>query len=146
MDKHPHSPAREIIVANAIRAVANELRLVDVADYIAFIRLESLASVADIVESAAELYFMPGTLRLGHGCDARVSWSGSPQISLDLELRPGGVTVYFTLELSDDNAAVEVNYVAFDDPAEDPEVNSRYLADALQASRIVRSERPLING
>lgn len=146
MDKQPHSPAREIIVANAIRAVANELRLVDVADYIAFIRLESLASVADIVESAAELYFMPGTLRLGHGCDARVSWSGSPRISLDLELRPGGVTVYFTLELSDDNAAVEVNYVAFDDPAEDPEVNSRYLADALQASRIVRSERPLING
>ncbi|WP_292896999.1 MULTISPECIES: hypothetical protein [unclassified Nitratireductor] len=146
MDKQPHSPAREIIVANAIRAVANELRLIDVADYIAFIRLESLASVADIVESAAELYFMPGTLRLGHGCDAHVTWSGSPRISLDLELRPQGATVYFTLELSADNAGVEVNYVAFDNPSEDPEVNSRYLAEALQASRIVRSERPLING
>ncbi|MAS12310.1 MAG: hypothetical protein CMH69_03305 [Nitratireductor sp.] len=146
MDKQPHSPAREIIVANAIRAVANELRLIDVADYIAFIRLESLASVADIVESAAELYFMPGTLRLGHGCDAHVTWSGSPRISLDLELRPQGATVYFTLELSADNAGVEVNYVAFDNPSDDPEVNSRYLAEALQASRIVRSERPLING
>ncbi|WP_367718192.1 hypothetical protein AB2N04_08025 [Nitratireductor sp. GISD-1A_MAKvit] len=146
MDKQPHSPAREIIVANAIRAVANELRLIDVADYIAFIRLESLASVADIVESAAELYFMPGTLRLGHGCDAHVSWSGRPRISLDLELRPRGVTIYFTLELSDDNAAVEVNYVAFDDPSDDPEVNSAYLAQALRDSRIVRSERPLING
>ncbi|WP_295807296.1 hypothetical protein [uncultured Nitratireductor sp.] len=146
MDKQPHSPAREIIVANAIRAVANELRLIDVADYIAFIRLESLASVADIVETAAELYFMPGTLRLGHGCDAHVSWDGSPRISLDLELRPSGATVYFTLELSDDNAAVEVNYVAFDDPSDDPEMNSRYLAEALQASRIVRTERPLING
>ncbi|MFC5585306.1 hypothetical protein ACFPOD_09290 [Nitratireductor kimnyeongensis] len=146
MDKQPHSPAREIIVANAIRAVANELRLIDVADYIAFIRLESLASVADIVESAAELYFMPGTLRLGHGCDAHVTWSGSPRISLDLELRPQGATVYFTLELSADNAGVEVNYVAFDNPSDDPEVNSRYLAKALQASRIVRSERPLING
>ncbi len=146
MDKQPHSPAREIIVANAIRAVANELRLIDVADYIAFIRLESLASVADIVESAAELYFMPGTLRLGHGCDAHVTWSGSPRISLDLELRPQGATVYFPLELSADNAGVEVNYVAFDNPSDDPEVNSRYLAEALQASRIVRSERPLING
>ncbi|EIM74707.1 hypothetical protein A33O_11078 [Nitratireductor aquibiodomus RA22] len=146
MDKQPHSPAREIIVANAIRAVANELRLIDVADYIAFIRLESLASVADIVESAAELYFMPGTLRLGHGCDAHVTWGGSPRISLDLELRPQGATVYFTLELSADNAGVEVNYVAFDNPSDDPEANSRYLADTLQASRIVRTERPLING
>ena len=89
---------------------------------------------------------MPGTLRLGHGCDAHVTWSGSPRISLDLELRPQGATVYFTLELSADNAGVEVNYVAFDNPSDDPEVNSRYLAEALQASRIVRSERPLING
>ena len=73
MDKQPHSPAREIIVANAIRAVANELRLIDVADYIAFIRLESLASVADIVESAAELYFHAGHIAawpwLRRACD-----------------------------------------------------------------------------
>ena len=48
--------------------------------------------------------------------------------------------------LSADNAGVEVNYVAFDNPSDDPEANSRYLAETLQASRIVRTERPLING
>ncbi|WP_048647411.1 hypothetical protein [Nitratireductor soli] len=146
MNRQPHSPGREIIVGNAIRSVANELRLVDVADYVAFIRLESMASIADIVESAAELYFMPGTLRLGHGCEAHVCWTGNPRIVLDLELRPRGATVYFTLELSAVNAAVEVNYVAFEDPAEDPEENSRYLEQALGAARIVRTARPLING
>ncbi|MCR4268339.1 hypothetical protein [Nitratireductor sp. ZSWI3] len=146
MDRQPHSPAREIIVADAIRAVANELRLVEVSDYVAFIRLESMASIADIIESAAELYFMPGTLRLGHGCEAHVHWTGNPRILLDLELRPRGATIYFTLELSADNAAVEVNYVTFDDPSEDPDENSRYLERALMASRIVRTERPLITG
>ncbi|EKF41553.1 hypothetical protein [Nitratireductor indicus] len=146
MDRQPHSPAREIIVANALRAVANELRLIDVADYVAFIRLESMASIADIVESASELYFMPGTLRLGHGCEAHVYWEGNPRIVLDLELRPGGCTVYCSLELSAENAAVEVNYVAFDDPSEDPEENSLYLEKALMAARIVKTERPLLMG
>ena len=65
-----------------------ELRLVDVADYIAFIRLEHFATVSDLVDSAAELFFMPGTLRLGHGGEAHVGWSEPPRIVLDLELRP----------------------------------------------------------
>ncbi len=63
MNRQAHSNCREVIVANAIQQVVSELRLVDVADYIAFMRLESFASIADIVDSAAELYFMPGTLQ-----------------------------------------------------------------------------------
>ena len=51
--------------------------MVDVADYIAFIRLEHFACLSDLVDSAAELFFMPGTLRLGHGGEAHVDWSGS---------------------------------------------------------------------
>ncbi|MDN2566614.1 hypothetical protein N1F89_10305 [Aquibium sp. A9E412] len=139
MIRQPYSAAREAIVANAIREVANELRLVDVADYVAFIKLESMASIADIVESAAELYFMPGTLRLGHGGEAEVHWSGSPRIVLDLELRPSGATVYFTLALQDRHASVEVNYVAFDEPSDDPEANSALLERALFDARIRKS-------
>ncbi|MCT7377590.1 hypothetical protein [Chelativorans salis] len=139
MNRQPHSAAREIVVANAIQDVANELRLIELADYVAFIRLESMASIADIVESAAELYFMPGTLRLGHGCEAHVTWTDAPRIALDLELRPEGATVYFTLSLSALQASVEVSYVAFDRPSDDPEDNSAFLEAALAKSRIRRT-------
>ncbi|MDZ5698430.1 hypothetical protein [Chelativorans sp. M5D2P16] len=139
MNRQPHSAAREVIVANAIQDVANELRLIELADYVAFIRLESMASIADIVESAAELYFMPGTLRLGHGCEAHVGWTDTPRIALDLELWPKGAKVYFTLSLNPLDAAVEVNYVAFDNPSDDPEANTAFLGEALEDARIRRT-------
>ncbi|WP_173934778.1 hypothetical protein [Chelativorans sp. Marseille-P2723] len=139
MIRQPHSDEREIIVATAIKGVASELRLIELADFVAFIRLESMASIADIVESAAELYFLPGTLRLGHGCEAHVGWTEAPRIVLDLELRPKGVTVYFSLTLSASDASVDVKYVAFDSPSEDPQANSAFLAESLNRSRIYRT-------
>jgi len=124
------------MVADAISEVVSELRMVDIADYIAFIRLERLGNISDLVDSAAELYFMPGTLRLGHGGEAHVAWTGDPRIVLDLELRPRGVTVYFSLTMTAEHASVEVNYVAFDTPLQDPAANSAFLEEALQGSRL----------
>jgi hypothetical protein len=140
MNRQPHSSTREIIVAKAIEGVVAELRLVDIADYVAFIRLERFASISDIVDSAAELYFMPGTLRLGHGGEAHVGWSGASRIVLDLELRPRGATVYFTLSLGETQAGVEVSYVAFEHPAADPEDNTMFLAHSLRTARISKSK------
>lgn len=142
MNLQPHASSREVIVATAIQPVVRELRLVDIADYIAFIRLEHFASLADLVDSAAELYFMPGALRLGLGGEAHVCWTGSPRIVLDLELRPEGAVVYFQLSLTDSSAAVEVNYVSFEAPDEEPEKNTEYLAAAIQHAMIRRSEPP----
>ncbi|ODT18396.1 MAG: hypothetical protein ABS57_06130 [Mesorhizobium sp. SCN 65-12] len=140
MNRQPHADSREAIVANAIQQVVGELRLIDVADYIAFIRLEHFACLSDLVDSAAELYFMPGTLRLGHGGEAHVDWSGNPRIVLDLELRPPGVTVYFQLTLSEHTASVVVNYVSFQRPNEDPERNTELLEAVLERARIRRTE------
>ena len=145
MNRQPHSSTREVIVASAIREVVSELRLVDIGDYIAYIRLERFASVADLVDSAAELYFQPGTLRLGHGGDAHVSWENPPRIVLDLELRPTGATVYFALTLAARHASVEVNYVAFDAPSSDPHENDAFLEAALEHARIRKSE-PAVTG
>ena len=33
-------------------------------------------TVSDLVDSAAELFFMPGTLKLGHGGEAHLGWTG----------------------------------------------------------------------
>jgi hypothetical protein len=140
MNRQPHTASREAIVAEAIKDVVGELRLVDVADYIAFIRLEHFSTVSDLVDSAAELFFMPGTLKLGHGGEAHVGWAGPPRIVLDLELRPSGATVYFALSLENEVASVEVNYVAFDRPDPDPQCNTAFLADAIDRARIRKTE------
>jgi hypothetical protein len=140
MNRQPHANSREIIVANAIEQVVEELRLIDVADYIAFIRLEHFACLSDLVDSAAELFFMPGTLRLGHGGEAHVDWSGSPRIVLDLELRPPGVTVYFQLTLSERGSSVAVNYVSFEKPGENPEHNTALLEAVIEQARIRKVE------
>jgi hypothetical protein len=139
MIRQPHTAAREVVVAKAIEEVASELRLVDVVDYVAYIRLEHFSTIADIVESAAELYFLPGTLSFGHGGEALLGWSGEPEILLDMQLKPKGATVYFTLKLTDRTAAVTVNYVSFDQSSDDPAENSRFLEAALEASRLRRT-------
>jgi hypothetical protein len=140
MNRQSHSSARERLVADAIKEVVSELRMVDVGDYVAFIRMERFANVSDLVDSAAERYFMPGTLKLGHGGEAHLGWSGEPKIVLDLELRPRGATVYFKLAMSADTAAVDVNYVAFEDCAATPTENTAFLGAALESARIRRSE------
>jgi len=140
MNRQPYAASRETIVAEAIKDVVGELSLVDAADYIAFIRLEHFSTVSDIVDSAAELYFMPGTLKLGHGGEAHVSWSEPPRIVLDLELRPAGATVYFALGLEEGCASVEVNYVAFDKPDPDPQRNTAFLVEAIERARIRKTE------
>ena len=146
MIRQSHASSREIIVANAIRDIVAELRMVEVADYIAFIRLEHFACVSDLVDSAAELYFMPRTLRLGNGGEARVGWSEVPSIELDLELRPRGATVYFTLTLRADDASVEVNYVAFDAPDPDPDKNTAFLQSAIEDARIKKTRLTGLSG
>lgn len=143
MNRQPHAESREIVVADAMREVVAELRLVDVADYVAFIRLEHFSTLSDLVDSAAELFFMPGALRLGNGAEAHVGWTEPPRIVLDLELRPAGATVYFALTLSALTAGVEVTYVAFDRPDPDPARNTALLAAALEKARIRRTE-PLV--
>ena len=143
MIRQSHSEARELIVSEAIQDVVRELRLVDVADYIAFMRLEQFACISDIVDSAAELFFMPGTLRLGPGGEAIVNWDEAPKILLDLELRPRGATIYFTLHLMDRRAGVEVNYVSFDAPDPCPEKNTAFLRKAISSARI-RKTQPLL--
>ena len=140
MIRQSHASAREVIVADAIGEVVSELRLVDVADYIAFIRFEHFACISDIVDSAAELYFQPRTVRLGNGGQVHVNWSELPRIELDLELRPSGATVYFTLKLGAEGAGIEVNYVAFDQPDPDPERNTAFLVAAIEGARIRRRE------
>ncbi|WP_075292475.1 hypothetical protein [Pararhizobium arenae] len=139
MKKCQYAEEREKIVAEAIRPVATELRLIDAADFIALLRFESHGSLSDLVSSAAELYFLPGTVNFGIGGNYSLDWGTQPEITLDLELKPDGVTVYAQLALGKDTAGLEINHIAFQQPSEDPHENTAFLARSLEAAKFVKS-------
>jgi hypothetical protein len=130
------SNEREAIISENIREVVAELRLVDPADYIAFIRCELFANIADIVASATELYFFPGTLALGHGGEFNFDWFSPPSIVLDMEFRNKGVYAYFRLALSGKTASVELSHIIFENSEDNPRQNTTRLINALERARL----------
>ncbi|MFD1328405.1 hypothetical protein [Mycoplana ramosa] len=142
MRKCSYSAQRERIVAEAIGPVASELRLLDAADLVSLLRFECYGNLADLVASAAELYFLPGTVVFGAGGDYKLDWGDQPEVTLDLELRPRGVTVYARLQLGNERAGLEITHVAFDDPMADPDDNTALLAASLRESQFKRLGSP----
>lgn len=138
MRKCPYSIEREEILARAISPVAAELRLIDAADFISLLRFEYHSSLADLVESAAELYFHPGTVHFGIGGDYSLDWDTHPSVTLDLEIKPRGVTIYAQLMLGHDQAGVSINYINFQSPSSDPDVNTAFLAESLKEASFVK--------
>lgn len=132
MKQSPYSAEWEKIVADAICTVATELRLIDVADLVSMLRFERHGDLADLVASAAEMFFLPGTIKLGIGGDYILDWGGRPQVVLDLEIRPRGVTIYARLTLEQDHGGVEINHIAFDHPYDNPHDNTILLATSLR--------------
>jgi hypothetical protein len=135
MKKCPYSAQREQILAEAISPVASELRLLDAADLISLLRFESYGNLADLVASAAELYFHPGTVNFGLGGDYALEWGGPAQVSIDLEIKPAGITVYAKLALAEHHAGIEISHIAFDNPSSDPDENTAMLANSLNQAR-----------
>ncbi|MEZ5811860.1 MAG: hypothetical protein R3D45_10655 [Rhizobiaceae bacterium] len=136
MRSQPHSLEREKIIAEAIGGLVAELRLVDPLDYAAFLRLDLHGNLADIVQSAAELYFAPGFIELGQGGQASLSWGAPPEIDLDLVMRPAGVAIHFLLRLKAEAAEVRLAYISFDDPSDDPAANTRFMREAIAKYRL----------
>jgi len=123
--------AREKTLADGLLPVASELRLIDVAELVDFVRGERYSNVQDLIDSSVELYFRPGVLAFAWVAQARLEWSAPPAISLDMEFRNGGVTVFFCLHLEGHAASVEIRHIAFDVPPADQEAGTRALKSAI---------------
>jgi hypothetical protein len=137
MKKCPQSAEREKIVAEALRPVATELRLIDAADLVSLLRYERWGNLSDLVSSAAELYFLPGTVRFGVGGDYSLDWDRRPEVLLDLEIKPDGVSIYAKLSLTDELAGIEISHIAFQKPSQDDDENTAFLARSLTSARFV---------
>jgi hypothetical protein len=127
---------REKVLADGLRDVAAELRLIDAADFIAFLRTEQFANLANLVNSSSEMYFKPNTLTFGHSGDVHLKWGEAPAIGLDMEFHHLGVAVYFRLLLQALQAGVDIHFIAFAESAADPEENTLRLAEAIADARL----------
>ncbi len=128
---------REKALGVGVRELASDLRLVEPADYINFVRTERFANIANLVASSAELFFKPGTISFGHSGDVDVTWDQPPSVALDMEFRHMRVNVYFRLVLEAENAGVEITHVAFDSASEEPDENTRRLIEAIADARLM---------
>jgi hypothetical protein len=127
----------EEMLADVVRSLACELRLIEVGDLINYIQNQSFANLQDLVNSSAELYFRSGTLQFGWGANVFTTWANPPAISVDLEFRNLGVTVFFALMLKSDSAAVSIHDICFDVPGQGRPRKTDLLALALSDARLV---------
>jgi hypothetical protein len=118
----------ERALGDCIADVASELRLVDAADFVTFIRIGQMANLRNLVHSSVELHFKPGTLELIELGEAELDWSRPPLITLPMRFKHGGMGIYFKLRLAATSAAVEIESFAADGEAH---LNGGGLADLL---------------
>lgn len=123
---------RERLIARGIRDFIAELQMINPEYYIAFITVGMHASLEDLVNSCAELYFEPGFIRLGQGSSVTVSWTTPPGVALDIELESQEMRAYLQVALERDSAHVTLNYIQFTTGHDNPDRNTEHLAMAMQ--------------
>jgi len=134
--RNKHTAEREEILAEGIQKVVAELRLVEIVDYVAFLRMDLLGNIADIVNSSSQLYLKAGTLRFGNDGDVHLNWGSLPSIDLAMEFHHRDVTVHFRLGLAATKASVTITFVVFADPEAAPEFNTAKLQSAIDDARL----------
>jgi hypothetical protein len=131
-----HAHEREKVLADGMKEVAAELRLIDPADLVAFIRTERYGNIRTLVNAATELYFKPGIISFGLAGHVDLRWEGNPSISLDMKFRHRQIDVFFRLLLESEQAGVEIHYMCFSGAPLDAEDNTARLASAIADARI----------
>ncbi len=128
---------RARILADALAEVVDELRLIEPGDLIAYVRGGHWATIADLVESATELFFRAGALTFSCSAAFDVGWSSPPSISLDMEFQAGAVAAFFTLVLGAPDSVLDLNAVWFASPRDDEAAATAEFASAVAEARLL---------
>lgn len=134
---------REKALADGLRDVASELRLIDAVDLVTFIRTEQFGNIKTLVNASTELFFKPGTISFGSSGDVFLRWGGAPSIALDMEFHHMRINVYFRLLLMALCAGIEIHHISFENSSPDPDENTRRLVEAIADARLGPAARPL---
>jgi hypothetical protein len=138
-DKQSQRRAR--MIAEGIKDVAAELRLIDLADFVSFIRLGKFANIQDIVNSSVELYFKHGTLSYACLADFQLEWDCSAAVSLGMEFCHNEVTASFDLTLRAKDACVELHSLTFGEDVDGADMETKQLTAAIADARLASSTR-----
>ena len=127
---------REIAMADAVKEVASELRLIESTDFVTYIRTERFANIDQLVNSSTELFYKPGTISFAHSADVVMNWGEAPTVVLDMQFHHRQVKVYFRLALEEVRAGIEIDYITFGQASASPEENTRRLIRAIDDARL----------
>ncbi|KAA0972311.1 hypothetical protein FPY71_04225 [Aureimonas fodinaquatilis] len=136
LSDNSRGPERERLLAFALREVIAELRLVDVADYIAFLRMEAMGNISDILESSCQLHLKAGALSFSNGGDIQVNWNRPPVVELDMRLLEAATDVHFRLIMAEGKSAVRIDHFPKLSDNETDTGQTRRLIEVLEAVRL----------
>ena len=127
---------RELIILEACRGLAEELLLVDPADYVSLLYATNLIALTDLVTSSIEPFFRAEAVSFACSGEYRLSWSEPPSICLDFELLHDGVFAFFRIVLGHQGPDVELNHIAFDCAHNPPAANTESLRQAMASASL----------
>lgn len=127
----------ERVLAGGLQELAAELRMIDIADLVTYIRTDRYGHIDSLVSSAAEVVMKPGVVKFASSAQVELDWEALPRISLDMEFMNRDVKVYFTLILESQVASVQINYMTIADGRADGggEDGTRRLIEAMEDAR-----------
>lgn len=131
----------EALLADSISELTTEFRNHDVADLLALIRLDRMATLQSLLDGECELFFKPGTMQFSGHAEAIVEWRAPPSVRLAMSFRSHGIELYYRLTLEAADAHVQLDLIRFEPSEKSPEGRRRRLAMALGAARVDRFSR-----
>jgi hypothetical protein len=123
-------------LAEALKEVAGELRLVDLADFVTFIHKEQFTNIQDVVNSSIELFFKHGTLTYGAMASFELEWDHPPTVTIGLEFNHSSVSILFDLVLQTFDAGVEIRALSLSDELTTPDEETKMIVAAIAAARL----------
>lgn len=138
----PASTSYARVVEENLVEFVDELLTIDLVDLTSFIRMESFASLDDLVNSSTELYFRADMLVFSWTAAVDLRWTALPAVTLGMEFRHPAVSVFFDLCLGPAGPVVDVLGVVFERPETDPITRLRAaFAEARLADRTAARSR-----
>jgi hypothetical protein len=128
----------EALLADSVSELTTEFRNHDVADLLALIRLDRMATLQSLLDGECELFFKPGTMQFSGHAEAMVGWRAPPSVRLAMSFRSHGIELYYRLTLEAAHAHVQLDLIRFEPPEASAAGRHQRLAQALGAARANR--------
>ena len=108
------TPELERVLASHVLHLTSEFRNYDVADLIALIRLEKMASLSALFEGDCNSCFKPDTMVFANHAEVLARWHRPPTVRLAMAFRHWDIELYFRLTLEASEVGVEIDLIRFE--------------------------------